>query len=411
MQNSYRITYRFTMTLLLIMLLTISGASWIHATENTTLSIVMNPYEDVNWATYEHHMAALHTHTIQSDGYHQPEEVIAAYHSAGFTILAITDHDTVEPNVQVGYGNVPEEGASPYPVDPKPENFPANTTWPWTAYGAPTPEELGMVGIQGNELSDRHHMNSLYNDYGVLHRDKDEDEQLFEVAARGGLAFINHPGIDASWWPRKSVDWYTERFQKHGPKYLIGIEVTNNDVETEKYDEGLWDQLLARFMPERPIWGFGTDDMHGLNPVGESYSVFVLNNLSDSTVRAAMEKGQFYFRKSTRDNNLRERNPADQPFPLINAIHVDEEAGVITVDASNYDSIKWISAPESLEPIADYNTSHEPWPLGTVVHEGTMLNYQETPNINKYLRIELHREADGELFRTFTNPIGLAPAE
>ena len=411
MQNSYRITHRFTSILLLVMFLMISGAGWIHAEDNATLSIVLNPYEGVDWTTYEHHMAALHTHTLQSDGYHSVEDVVRAYHGAGFTILAITDHDTMEPNRHVESGNVPAEEASPYPEDPKPEIYPANTTWPWTAFGAPAPEELGMVGIQANELSDRHHMNSLYNDYGVLHRDKDEDEQLLEVAARGGLAFIDHPGIDASWWPRRSVDWYAERFEKHGPEYLIGIEVTNNDLATEKYDEGLWDQLLARFMPGRPVWGFGTDDMHGLNRVGESYSVFVLDTLSDSTVREAMEKGQFYFRKSTRDNNLRERDPAEQPFPLINAIHIDEAAGVITVDTSNCDTIKWISAPASLEPVADYNTSNEPWPLGTVVHEGTTLNYRETPNINKYLRIELLREADGELFRTFTNPFGLATIE
>ena len=391
-------------------LFALTGAAWAQAEENGAPELVLNPYADVDWETFEHHKAALHTHTLQSDGHHPLQEVVQAYHDAGFTILAITDHDTHEPNVHVRGGSVPEEEATPYP-DPEPDDYPANTTWPWPDFGAPAPAEWGMVGIEGNELSDRHHMNSLYNDYGVLSRDKDEDEQLHEVRDRGGLAFLDHPGIDAGWWTRQPVEWYVERFETHGPEYLVGIEVTNCSVETEKYDEGLWDQLLARFMPERPIWGFGTDDMHSLASVRESHSVFVIDEFNDDSVRAAMEDGQFYFRKSSRRNDFRERAPAEELFPLIHAIDVDEDAGVITVDASNYDVIQWITAPESLEPVADYETSNEPWPLGQVIHEGATLNYRETPELDRYVRIELHREDGEEIYRTFTNPFGFASSE
>ena len=383
-------------------------AGWTAAGEND-LTIVVNPYTDVDWDTFEHHRAGLHMHTLQSDGHHLLAEVVAAYQEAGFTILSITDHDNMEPNRHVHSGRIPEERASPYP-DPKPENYPANTTWPWTDFGGPAPEDVGMVGIEGNELSFRHHINSFYSGFGAPSADMDEDELLLEVKRRNGLAFLDHPGIDAGWWTRRPVEWYVERFEKHGPEYLVGIEVTNAALATEKYDEGLWDQLLARFMPDRPIWGFGTDDMHVLSSVRESDSVFLLEQLDDESVRAAMEGGQFYFRKSTRRDDLREREPVEKLFPRIEAIRVDEQAGTITVQASNYDTIKWISAPESLEAQEDYQTSPEPWPLGRVVHEGDTVNYRETPNIDRYLRIELHRQDGEELFRTFTNPFGLAPA-
>ncbi len=387
------------------------AAGWAGAGEPGALTIVVNPYADVDWEAFEQHQAALHVHTLQSDGHHRLDEVVAAYRDAGFTILAITDHDNMEPNRHVASGNVPEEQASPYPKDPKPEDYPANTTWPWPDYGGPAPEEVGMIGIEGNELSYRHHINSLYNGFGAPDREMTEDELLLEVKERGGLAFLDHPGIDADWWTRQPVEWYAERFEKHGPEYLVGIEVTNCSPATEKYDEGLWDQLLARFMPHRPIWGFGTDDMHTLTSVRESHSVFLVDSLSDEAVRAAMEKGQFYFCKSSRRNDLRERRPAGELFPRIEAIEIDEEAGTITVQASNYESIQWISAPESLEPVADYETSNAPWPLGRVVHEGETINYRDTPHIDSYLRIELHREEGGELYRAFTNPFGLAPAE
>ena len=61
--------------------------------------------------------------------------------------------------------------------------------------------------------------------------------------------------------------------------------------------------------------------------------------------------------------------------------------------------------------MADYTTSNEPWALGTVVHEGETLNYQETANIDRYLRIEIHREDGGEMYRTFTQPFGFVAAE
>jgi hypothetical protein len=372
-------------------------------------AIVVNPYEGIDWETVQHHRAALHVHTLQSDGHHRLEEVLAAYHKAGFTVLSITDHDNMQPNRHVEAGRVPKEQASPFPRDPKPANYPANTTWPWTDFGGPAPQKLGMVGIEANELSFRHHINSFFNDFGAPDREMDEDALLLEVRKRGGLAFLNHPGIDANWWTRRPVEWYVERFRKHGPEHLVGIEVTNCSVPTEKYDEGLWDQLLARFMPLRPIWGFGTDDMHTMENVRESDSVFLLDGLSEAAVRAAMETGRFYFRKSSRRNDFRQRRPPEELFPLIRAIRVDARAGTITIDASNYDTIKWISAPESPEPVADYQTSNAPWPLGRVVHEGRTLNYRETPNLGNYVRIELHRQDGEDLYRTFTNPFGLTP--
>ncbi len=371
-------------------------------------TIAVNPYADVDWDAFGQYKAALHVHTLQSDGHHELRDVVQAYHDAGFAILAITDHDNMEPNVQVRAGNVPEEDASPYPMPPLPENYPANTTWPWRNFGAPAPDDLGIIGVEAAELTYRHHMNSFFSDYGAESADVSEDAQLAAVLETGGLAILDHPGIDAGWWERKPLDWYVERFETNGPEVLVGMEVTNCPPERELYDEGLWDQLLARFMPERPIWGFGTDDMHDLASVRESHSVFVLGELGEEAVRDAMANGQFYFRKSTRRNDLRERRPADELFPVIEAIDVDEDAGTITIHASNYDAIRWISAPDSLEAVEDYETSNQPWPLGSVVHDGAEVSYRETPGVENYLRAELHREEDGETYRAFTNPFGIS---
>ncbi len=135
---------------------------------NNKNSEIINPYAKVDWKCFKQYKAALHLHTMQSDGYHMPDEVVKAYRNAGFSILAITDHDWNFPNARVKWGEIPDDMASPYPEDQKPPNFPANPTWPWNSYGAPKPEDIGMVGIQANELSFRHHMNSYFSDFDKI---------------------------------------------------------------------------------------------------------------------------------------------------------------------------------------------------------------------------------------------------
>lgn len=369
--------------------------------------IVLNPYEDVDWSEFGHYKAGLHEHTLQSDGHHMVGEVVRAYSEAGFSILAITDHDMHPPNTQIRWGNVAPENGTHLPEDPKPGNYPFNTTWPWTDYEAPSPEEAGLIGIEAAELTFRHHMNSFFSSYNAHSDDISEHEQIRSVGEGDGLVFFNHPGLTSDWWTRRPVEWYVDHFERHPPDILIGMEVTNASPDHETYDEGLWDQLLARFMPERPIWGFGTQDMHNMANVHQSNTIFLLDELSESSVREAMEKGQFYFNKSTRRIDLWQGEDDLDQFPVIEEIEIDTDAGTITIHASNYDVVKWISAPESLEPADDYLTSNQPWPAGQVIHDEATLNYLETPNLRNYVRVELHRIDGDHIHRTFTNPIGI----
>jgi len=394
--------------------------------------VVSNPYSRVEWATTRGHRAALHVHTLQSDGFNTVDEVVRAYRKAGFSIISVTDHDWNEPNRRIvgNWGPLPPEKASPYPKDPKPHNYPANPTWPWTDYGAPAPADLGAIGIQGNELTYKHHILSYYSDYGVWYGtpgerigreapytilDSDggevcEDDQLTAVRNKGGLAVLCHPGISDAhgWWQRQPLAWYVERFRRHAPDCLVGIEVTNHRATGRGfYDEGLWDQLLARFMPGRPIWGFGNDDVHDLRNAKATWNVFFLRELSDATVREALTAGQFCFFASTGSIDYTEPAPARAPHPCIREIAVDRSGTVITISADHYDEIRWISAPASLEAVEDYRTSDQPWPAGEVVHVGNTLDVRAHPGVRNYVRAEIIRRLGDREDRLFTNPFGI----
>jgi hypothetical protein len=390
-------------------------------------TLVVNPYAGIDWQRVVRCRAALHMHTLQSDGYQMVEEVVQAYRRAGYSILAITDHDWNRPNARIAWKQLPPELASPYPEKPYPGNYPANPTWPWTDYGCPSPEDLGMVGIQGNELTFRHHINSYFSDYGVWYErtgagapyggivgaegnDIWEDDQIEGIRAKKGLAVINHPGIsdEHAWWERKPLDWYVERYRGHAADCLVGIEVTNCEQRYRAHDEGLWDQLLARFMPGRSIWGFGTDDMHNLEDTRQSFTTFFLGVATPANTRQAMLSGAFCFSSSTRNVSYRVEKAQLDEFPNLTAVVADPAQGVITLRTEHCDEVRWISSPESLEPTEDYRTSDSPWPVGRVVHVGDTLDYRTTPGIGSYVRAELVREEGGHMHRTFTNPFGFA---
>jgi hypothetical protein len=346
-----------------------------------TRALVRNPYKGIDWAQAEPRKASLHMHTLQSDGFQMVDEVVGCYKRAGYSILALTDHDCFKPNAQVRSKRVAPENGSPYPVKPYPKGYPANTTWPWNDYGTASAEEHGMVGIQANELTYRHHINSFFCDYGVWYRKTGkkapyggivdaagnvvwEDDQIEGVGSCNGLAVLNHPGVPdkTSWWVRQSLDWYAERFRKHPASCLVGLEVTNCSPSRRLYDEGLWDQLLARFMPHRPVWGFGTDDMHNLKSARQSYTTFFLAEPTVAKVRQAMLAGAFSFSVSTRKvNYLAEPQKLDR-LPELHSVAVDEGKGTITLGTEACDEVRWISTPASLDPKENYKTSNPPYP-------------------------------------------------
>jgi hypothetical protein len=379
---------------------------------------VSNPYEGVDWQTFAHYRADLHVHTLQSDGCHSADEVIRAFHDAGFPILAITDHDLVPPNscplrdaatpAQIDFGAFATQ-RTPFP-DPLPPTFPADTTWPWSAYGAPAPADLGMLGIEGAELTCTYHVNSFFNGYGVpppcAAADTVLNEELLEVARRGGLAVLNHPDT------KRSPEWFLKLYRDHSAKSFVGLEIGADDAaEIDSYVT-LWDQLLGELMPSRPIWGFGTSDMHLLAKTRFAFTVFLLDELTTENVKEAMRRGQFYSIVQPRMLNLsRDRGLAfagraayDGTYPQLRSIVVDRDASKISIDAAGYDEIVWISLPSSRGRNA---RAVSPWPAGEVVQRGPVFDFSGRDSKLPYVRAELIRHTDDGPIRLFINPFAL----
>jgi hypothetical protein len=229
--------------------------------ERPKSTVVLNPYENIDWSSVERHKANLHTHTTESDGRSTPSEVVKMYAEAGYTILAITDHD---------------------------DKGPDKTTWPWMDYGIDT-SGFTILPVEGNEISKKDHIGSYFNDYSDGNQSSVK-AAIEEIGRRGGLAVINHPGRYRN---KRNTRFYFDLYQTFD--HLVGMEVVNKgDLFPD--DRVLYDSLLSVLMPDRPVWAFSNDDFHRQKNFGTSYNIFLLteNGLDLYDFRDGFENGRFF---------------------------------------------------------------------------------------------------------------------
>ena len=321
--------------------------------QNIVPIISNNPYADIDWATVNQYKSNFHTHTTQSndasDGF-TTAYVVDKYHAAGYKILALTDHDY-----------------NPYPWELFPQYM---RTVP-----ARDPAALGMLAVPGNELS-KDNTNSWsertggqfnhHNDF-FTGRQGQEFASLQEsyayTYALGGMQIINHPG---QYWSIENT--YSET-QKDGPGWhannfqtfpsLIGLEVYNQGNRRPN-DRILWDQILQRTMPQRPVYGYSCDDAHNNDQLFRNYNFMLMEDLTAVELKDAMRKGESYF-------CYEPAGTGEGKSPRINAIHVDETNKTITIEANGL--VHWIYATDKTSSAASSARS-------TVVGIGNTFCYQ-----------------------------------
>jgi uncharacterized protein (TIGR02145 family) len=340
---------------------------------------IRNPYERVAWEEDERHKANLHTHTTRSDGRMSPNSVVDEYRKLGYTVLAITDHNSVTypwtefsrlapwGRYAVRARRLLEEGA----IHAKELEFEDRD-----------PSVLGMIAIKGNEISNHNHLVSLFSSYEGEYGRVDshtgagkEEVSLIAVTRDDGLMFWAHPSRARE---RSKVEmltndvegWFVDHYQRF--ENLIGQEMNNSR------DQAFWDAVLSRTMPDRPVWGFATDDMHTMTSLGRRWTVLLLPELSKEWVRRALAEGRFF-------SVITSAGHGGPSPPAIEAIRVDQRAGTIAIEASGYETVAWISG-------------------GEVVHRSATVNLNEMPKLSGYIRAVFHGQGGTSIS---TQPFGI----
>ena len=215
------------------------------------------------------------------------------------------------------------------------------------------PKALGMIAIQGNEVSAPHHTGSFFNDYN--HPANQEDSTYVSISAKNGLMIINHPGRY-----KHNAHWYINFYRKYN--HLIGMEIYNTG-DLYPNDRHLWDSVLVALSPVRQVLAYSNDDMHGEGSLGRNWSIFILPELTKEWVRKGMEEGRSFYVYSPEGH----KNPS---IPVIHSVQVNQKKGSIQIMATGQDSIHWISG-------------------GRIVQKGGLIKLNDCPELSTYVRVEI----------------------
>nr|WP_321355709.1 hypothetical protein [uncultured Draconibacterium sp.] len=306
---------------------------------------IESPYDQVNWEKDLQYKANLHTHTTRSDGHLPPQYVVDWYHQHGYGILAITDHNKV---------TYPWTDFSSLDSSTKSEAKVATGEFSPEAvtYKNRNPEELGMIAIQGNEVSSPQHIGSLFNDFGI--RTSQEDSAIVGIGEKDGLIIFNHPGRY-----NHEAHWYANLCEKY--EHIIGLEVYNNG---DRYpgDRQLWDSILVDLSSVRPLWAYSNDDMHQERSFGRNWNIIVLPELTQSWVRQGIKEGRSFYVYSPSGINAK--------VPTIRSVQLNQRKGEIEISVAGQDSIHWISG-------------------GKIVAKGKQIELNECQELSSYVRAEI----------------------
>jgi len=350
---------------------------------NSVSYTIKNPYETVDWDTFNQYKAQLHAHTLYSDGGMDVKDVVEEYYRQDYDILAITDHGVVNK----GWDEMPEMlpiiGYNKFLYDLSPvskERYEEITT----GVGRDGRPMLDVnQGIEMNGVVMRkNHVNGFF--CGAFQGDWGEEEDYVSpikaTEEAGGISFIDHPG-----------DFYAAHHDYERAKDLnnlkifieplleyescVGMEIFNERDTVAQADRILWDNVLMYIVPRGKVaWGFSNDDSHTIENIGVTAEIMLMPELSNDALRTAMENGTFFACSRIARPELGEEFEGTGEYSKIEKITVDEEQDIITVTANNYDVIEWVSD-------------------GKIIATGNAFNLREnSKKLGSYVRFQIKNE-------------------
>jgi len=307
---------------------------------------ITNPYRAVDWDAWDAYKANLHVHTTFSDGNMDLADVVDEYYAQGYDALAIADHGVV----QAAWDKWPRT-MPPLDIPHWFSNRQVLTSARLAEITAGSDRgNRGMVQVPlGIELNAatvyKNHLVGLYGGWGWYWTGLGIDYRIpvAMTQRRGGITFLAHPGDWAKDVNDKDMlNFHADIFRDYPS--LLGMEVYNRIDTSTRHDRVLWDNLLARLMPEgRNVFGFANDDSHTLTDIGCTATLLYMPSNTAQNVRKCLESGAF-LACSRRDRAVlgdQFVGDYDEPFPSIERITILGD--VITIDAADTTAIEWIA--------------------------------------------------------------------
>jgi hypothetical protein len=270
----------------------------------------------------------LHTHTFWSDGDDFPEMVADRYRKAGYSFLALTEHNVLAEGQK--WAQITDKSTRPEALKKYLARF--GPTWveqrmtkgelevrlkPLAEFRSLLEEAGRFLLIPAEEITDKHqkkpiHMNAInirdplkpVGGESVAETIRANHRAVAEQAKKGGrriLTFLNHPNFG---WGVTADDMLAADELRFFEVYNGHPGVKNDGDATRPNTERIWDiQLAVRLGKRRQgvFYGLATDDSHNYHKlaVGQSnpfrgWVMVQAPHLTAEAVVGALEEGRFY---------------------------------------------------------------------------------------------------------------------
>ena len=231
--------------------------------------------------------ASLHTHSVVSDGKLTPEEVKELYKTAGYSILALTDHHVIARHPELNdeaflaltaieLGLDSADYAPPQSFFGQTYHFNLIAKEPdnlWQPYPPKTVKDENRAHVEAAHWDDRQRICSVECANEILKRAKEE----------GFLSIYNHPVWSG----------------QHYPEYMAlenlwALEIRNTHNVLNGYDDNNSHVYRDMLAAGKRMCVVAADDTHRPHTVAGSWTMIGAEELTYASVISAMEKGNLY---------------------------------------------------------------------------------------------------------------------
>ena len=240
--------------------------------------------------------ANLHCHSTLSDGKLTPEELKQIYKSAGYSILAYSDHNVLIDHSDLNDENFLALTSTEIDVTEKGDQPWAFRSTYHINFFPPHPHDVTLPCFNPKYIRENHaDLRESQAYFGTPNFTRDYNhvnEMVAEYRKHGFIAMLNHP----TWSLQDMDDYETLDFSQ-----FFAMEMYNHSCYVAGYDEinsHLYDEILQR---GNRVYCTATDDNHNAHPLGtqrwDSLGGFVMikaNELTHEAIVKALQNGHFY---------------------------------------------------------------------------------------------------------------------
>ncbi|MDR7437341.1 MAG: hypothetical protein QN127_06695 [Armatimonadota bacterium] len=201
------------------------------------------------------HRAQLHCHTTESDGRFTPRDLLRMYRDAGYSFVALTDHNRVT--------RCDDLNGSDFLAIPGTEDTVSRLLRP-----------LGP------------HMGRLFVDVPL--REGTAQQRVDRTVASGGIVSLCHPSWTGNLW---TGTWSPQAVVTLRGYHLLEIW---NPHSNPTEDLRRWDMALTARGPQAPVWGVAVDDCHHAGQFDRGWIMVKVPAVTAEALRAALLGGAFY---------------------------------------------------------------------------------------------------------------------